>query len=72
MVKGNEFEDTIKMEIENVITPAERIRMYQEKFSVLGSCDIALIRTSEPITFILGKVSPVDTLKIIRDLLMSY
>ena len=59
MVKGNEFDNTIEMRIDTVYTPAERIRMYQEKFTVLGSSDIALIRTSDQIPFIPNRVTPV-------------
>lgn len=72
MVKGNEFDNTVEMKIDTVITPAERIRMYQEKFTVLGSSDIALVRTSNPILFIPNQVSPVQLnwmiIKVLSDL----
>ena len=36
MVKENEFEDAIKMEIETIITPAERIKpLYQNLFTYI-------------------------------------
>lgn len=60
MVKGNEFDNTVEMKIDTVITPAERIKMYQEKFTVLGSSDIALVRTSNPIPFMPNQVTPVQ------------
>ena len=59
MMKGNEFDNTIEMRIDTVFTPAKRIGMCQEKFTVLGSSDIALIRTSYPIPFIPDQVTPV-------------
>ena len=59
MVKGNEFDNTIEMKIDSIITPAERIRMYREKFTVLGSSDIALVKTSKPILFTPNQVTPV-------------
>ena len=59
MIKGNEFDKAVEMKIDTVFTPAERIRMYKEKFSVLGSADIALVRTSSQVLFITDKVMPV-------------
>ena len=60
MVKGNEFDNTIEMKIDTIITPAERIRMYRDKFTVLGSSDIALVKTSKPILFTPNQVTPVQ------------
>ena len=60
MVKGNEFDNTIEVKIDTIITPAERIRMYRDKFTVLGSSDIALVKTSQPILFTPNQVTPVQ------------
>ena len=60
MVKGNDFDNTIEMKIDTIITPAERIRMYRDKFTVLGSSDIALVKTSKPILFTPNQVTPVQ------------
>ena len=53
------FDEAVKYEIESVRTPKERLALYARE-ELTGSNDIALVRTTEPIVFIPGKIMTVS------------
>ena len=63
MTKKNDFKNSYRYEIESVRVPKERIKMYREEESFIGSNDIALIKLKTKIVFIPNKIMPVSFLK---------
>jgi N-acetylmuramic acid 6-phosphate (MurNAc-6-P) etherase len=58
MTDRKNVRDAIQYQIESVRVPRERIAMYA-RMKTVGTDDIALIKTTTDVVFILGKIMPV-------------